>query len=120
MSRNCIRLVPISMLFWCPLAGTQQPSPANGSLVGDVTDAVEGAPIARAFVFVRGWAGVGEKVVDLDAKGGFKLSLPPGLYDVFVAAQSFAPTCRKVAIASGGSVEFKARLSADSEHMEDN
>jgi hypothetical protein len=56
MSRNCIRLVPISMLFWCLLAGTQQPSPANGSLVGDVTDAVEGAPNCSSICFCS-WLG---------------------------------------------------------------
>jgi hypothetical protein len=88
MSRNCIRPVMFSVLFWCFLAGAQESSPAHGSLVGDLADTFEGAPIPEAFVFVRGRGGVGEKVVELNAKGGFELSLPPGLYDVF-AAQGF-------------------------------
>jgi hypothetical protein len=89
-----------------------------GKLVGDVADAFEGAPIPQAFVFVRGWGGVGDRVVELSAKGGFELPLAPGPYDVFVAAQGFAPACKKVAIVSGRSVQLKAKLRVDSEHME--
>lgn len=41
-------------------------------------------------------------------------------YDVFVAAQGFAPVCKQVAIVFGRCVELKAKLRVDSEHMEDN
>jgi hypothetical protein len=75
------------VLFWClPVVRAQQSSPIIGKLVGDIADASEGAPVPRAFVFVGGWGGVGDRVVELSAKGGFELSLAPGPYDVFVAA----------------------------------
>jgi hypothetical protein len=66
-----------------------------GKLVGDVADAFEGAPVPQAFVFVRGWGGVGDRVVELSAKGGFELPLAPGPYDVFVAAQGFCSSVQE-------------------------
>jgi hypothetical protein len=121
MPRTPAVLTLFSVLFWClPGVRAQQSSPIMGKLVGDVADAFEGAPVPQAFVFVRGWGGVGDRVVELSAKGGFELPLAPGPYDVFVAAQGLAPVCKKVAIVSGRSVQLKAKLRVDSEHMEDN
>jgi hypothetical protein len=121
MRRIFTVLTLFGVLFLClPAVRAQQSSSITGKLVGNVADAFEGAPVPRAFVFVRGWGGVGDRVVELSSKGGFELPLPPGIYDVFVAAQGFTPMCKKVAIVSGRSVEFKARLRVDSEHMEDN
>jgi hypothetical protein len=115
-------VVPLfSVLFWClPVVCAQQSSPIIGKLFGDVADAFEVAPVPRELVFVRGWGAVGDRVVELGAKGGFERPLAPGPYDVFVAAQGFAPVCKKVAIVSGRSVELKVKLRVDSEPMEDN
>jgi len=121
MRRIFTVLTLFGVLFLCLQAvRARQSSPITGKLVGDVADAFEGAPVPRALVFVRGWGGVGDRVVELSSKGRFETSLPPGIYDLFVAAQGFTPMCKKVAIVSGRSIEFKVRLRADSEHMEDN
>jgi hypothetical protein len=120
MPRTRTVLTLFSVLFWClPVVRAQQSSPIMGKLVGDVADAFDGAPVPQAFVlFVVGV--VGDRVVELSAKGGFELPLAPGPHDVFVAAQGFAPVCKKVAIVSDRSVQLKAKLRVDSEHMEDN
>ena len=79
MPRTRTVLTLFSVLFWClPVVRAQQSSPIMGKLVGDVADAFEGAPVPQAFVFVRGWGGVGDRVVELSAKGGFELPLAPG------------------------------------------
>ena|SRR5579859_1154781 len=121
MCRNFIRVFLISLLFCCVASvGAQQSTRSSGKLVGDVVYAFDGVPIPDAFVFVRGWGGVGNKVVALDAKGGFELPLPPGLYDVLVAAPAFVPICKRIAVITGQSYEFKARLRMDEEHMVEN
>ncbi len=79
MPRTRTVLTLFSVLFWClPVVPAQRSSPVMGKLVGDVADAFEGAPIPQAFVFVRGWGGVGDRVVELSAKGGFEI---PSLQD---------------------------------------
>jgi hypothetical protein len=96
MPRTRTVLTLFSVLFWClPVVRAQQSSPIMGKLVGDVADAFEGAPLPQAFVFVRGWGGVGNRVVELSAKGGFELPLAPGPYDVFVAAQGFCSSVQE-------------------------
>src|SRR5437870_814780 len=67
-----------------------------------------GAPISGAMVFIH-WDSAGSKVgvsdnlgirADLAIRtkedGTFNTDLPPGFYDVFVAAPAFTPTCRKI------------------------
>jgi hypothetical protein len=120
MRRSCSFLTLFSLLFWCfATVVAQQSSSATGKLVGDVADAFEGVPIPGASVFVHGRDGAGDKRIAVGVKGGFELTLAPGLYDVFVAASGFAPMCKKLAIVAGRSVEFKARLRADDEHMQE-
>jgi hypothetical protein len=95
MPRTRTVLTLFSVLFWClPVVRAQQSSPIMGKLVGDVADAFDGAPVPQAFVlFVVGV--VGDRVVELSAKGGFELPLAPGPYDVFVAAQGFCSSVQE-------------------------
>jgi hypothetical protein len=39
-----------------------------------------------------------DKVATTDATGSFSLEMPPGVYDVFVAAAGFSPHCVKLTI----------------------
>jgi hypothetical protein len=39
-----------------------------------------------------------DKVATTDATGSFSLEIPPGVYDVFVAAAGFSPHCEKLTI----------------------
>ena len=76
------------------------------TLSGTVRDS-EGAVIAKAHVVVH-WDAAGSNylgdnvgikddiTVSTDTNGRFSLELPPGFYDVFVAATAFAPHCEKI------------------------
>jgi Carboxypeptidase regulatory-like domain len=83
---------------------------------GTVTDS-SNTPIASAMVLIH-WDSAGSTVglttnvgmkEDLVTRtkgdGTFKVDLPPGFYDVFVAAMAFSPTCRKIRIKHGQGLE---------------
>jgi len=46
-------------------------------------------------------------------RGEFGAELPPGFYDVFVAASAFSPDCRKVRIKPGEVVTYNPSLKVD-------
>jgi hypothetical protein len=52
-------------------------------------------------------------VIRAKADGSFNVDLPPGFYDVFVAAMAFSPTCRKIRINQGQNLEVALHLNAD-------
>jgi hypothetical protein len=96
-------LLCVSLLLLCALA----PAFKNGKLSGTVTDS-EGTPISRAVVIIH-WdssestvglesnVGLGEDVrLQTGQLGAYFVDIPPGFYDVFVSAQAFSPSCRKV------------------------
>ena len=97
---------------------------AASELKGVVTDS-EDAVIRGAFVIVhwdRSGTAVGLKsnaglkqdlILETDAKGEFGAELPPGFYDVFVAATAFSPECRKVRIKVGERATYSPKLKAD-------
>jgi hypothetical protein len=84
-----------------------------------------GTPISGALVLVH-WdpagstAGLTTNVgikTDLSIRtndlGTISIDLPPGFYDVFVAATAFTPTCRKIRIQVGKGQEITLSLQAD-------
>jgi hypothetical protein len=90
-----------------------------GILSGEVADASENAPIPRAVLFLRG-SGKREIIpIKLDSEGKFELSLAPGYYDIFVAADGFVPMCKVISMESEKTTKFSARLGPDSEHMQE-
>ena len=97
----------------------QSPNPgATGLLTGRISDRAEGAPIRYAFVLIHQHSGDADQKAQIDSNGKFALSLPPGLYDVFVAADSFAPKCEKVRIVDGKTTSLDITLSPDIQHLE--
>jgi hypothetical protein len=90
----------------------------GGKLRGDVADAAENAPIRYAFVLVHGGSGKGDVTAKLDEHGRFELPLTPGLYDIFVAAEGFTPSCKRVQISIDQTTTFKSRLKPDAEHLQ--
>jgi hypothetical protein len=90
----------------------------SGELRGSVADAAENAPIRYAVVLVRGGSGKKNVNAKVDERGRFGIVLAPGLYDVFVTADGFAPSCRKIEVSAGRIATFEARLKADTEHLE--
>jgi hypothetical protein len=91
-----------------------------GTLAGTVRDS-EGAAIAKAHVVIH-WdssgsnylkdnIGIKEDVTaTTDANGEFSVDLPPGFYDVFVAAISFSPHCDKVRVKAAATQRYAVRL----------
>ena len=112
-----LRLGIFCVLLCLVAALGQSPSDEKGVLTGDVAD-VTNAPIPQAYVYVHA-AGGQSHAVGLDATARFVLSLSPGFYDVFVAANGFTPTCKLIRIFPGGKERFAPRLRADVEHAEE-
>jgi hypothetical protein len=120
LSTMCVRLLIVQLLacgLTAPVAAAR-PEANKGVLDGDVADAIEGAPIPSAFVLIHRGGGSRDTVVRLEPSGKFQVPLPPGRYDIFVAADGFAPTCKVVEIVSDQTTWFSPRLRADVEHAE--
>ncbi len=110
-----------AQLIFCYLVSVARTQPANrnsGILTGDIADGIEGAPIPSAFVLVHGGGGRPDAVVKLDRTARFSVSLAPGNYDIFVAAEGFAPTCRRVSVVAGRTTRYAPRLKANEETLE--
>jgi hypothetical protein len=95
---------------------------------GTVTDASD-TPISAAMVLIH-WDSAGstvglttnvgikeDLVVRTNGDGTFKVDLPPGFYDVFVAAMAFSPRCRKIRIKRGEGLAVTLRMNADPLYM---
>ena len=91
---------------------------------GTVTDSLD-TPISGAMVLIH-WDSAGstaglttnvgikeDLVIRTKEDGTFRLDLPPGFYDVFVAAKVFAPACRKIRIKLGLEQEVTLHMKAD-------
>ncbi len=119
-STICFRLLTLQLLVCCLAASVaaERPEPGNGILAGEVADAIEGAPISRAFVLVHSSGRARDTVARLEPSGRFQVPLTPGRYDIFVAADGFVPTCKVVEIVTDQITQFSARLRADVEHAE--
>ncbi len=96
------------------VGGQSTPHTLEGKLTGQVSDATANAPIVKAFVLVHQPEGKKDFIVKV-SNGKFELSLAPGLYDVFVSASGFAPTCQRIRISAGQSAAFNPRLLAESD-----
>lgn len=58
-----------------------------------------------------------DRVLTPDHRGRYSVDLPPGAYDVFVAAPGFDPTCEKVSIFKGQTAEWDVRLKVSSNEV---
>jgi hypothetical protein len=96
----------------------------ESSFKGTVTDS-SNAPISAAMVLIH-WDSAGstvglttnvgikeDLVIRTKGDGTFKVDLPPGFYDVFVAGMAFSPTCRKIRVKLGEGLEVTLRMNAD-------
>ena len=90
------------------------------TLSGTITD-FSGAVIPNAQVIVH-WDSVGlagvrknvgsktDKSVTADEDGHFSLELPPGVYDIFVAAAGFFPHCGKIKLKETATQRYEVKL----------
>ena len=108
------------LILVCITASSQEnPSSAKGKLSGRVVD-MNNLPIKYAFVFLHNTQGKSDVTVKLDEHGRFSLQPEVGLYDIFVTAEGFSPTCKRVEISEGHTTIYNARLKPDNEHLESN
>ena len=99
------------------LAGQASLFSQNSGLSGTVVDQVEHAPIRNVCVLVHRNEGT-DVHVRTDPGGRYSVQVPSGLYDVFVSAGGFAPSCRKVEIKPDGMTNFDAALHASEVGMQ--
>ena len=96
-------------------------TPPEGKLSGVVTDPV-GAVIADAYIIVH-WdpdgtdkelkSNVGlnhDLNLTRDQDGRYSADMPSGLYDVFVTARGFKPSCQKIWVTKGKEITFSPTL----------
>lgn len=87
--------------------GDQKPE-GSGIVSGSVVDAVH-APIAGAYILLHG-SGVSDVRATTDQNGRFSATVGPGIYDVFVASNGFAPNCGEVTVQKGKQAQHNATL----------
>jgi hypothetical protein len=78
-------------------------------LKGRVVDDVEHAPIRNVYVLVHR-NGSADRSTRTDQAGSYLIDLSPGIYDILVSADGFAPVCRKMEIAPEGMIVYDAVL----------
>ena len=115
--RRCFLIISLAASCCRTTCGQKARGSSQGNLAGDVADKAENALIAKAILFVHGANGQKDVIVKV-TDGRFQLSLAPGLYDVFVAAAGFAPSCRVIEISEGRMTTYKPRLGPDEEHLQ--
>lgn len=77
-----------------PISGTDQ-TPQRGKLVVRVFLGDNNAPARDAFVYVKDYLRQSSTALNANQPGQFELSLPPGLYDVFVGELSSLRMCKR-------------------------
>ena len=120
MKKISVSFVIASFVLFCcaSTSGLAEQDTATGKLSVDVADAAENAPITDAFVLAHSGYGKKDGTAKLTENRRFEISLEPGIYDVFVAAAGFAPTCKTVEISIGKTTVLKTSLLPDQEHLQ--
>jgi len=86
-----LRLVPIALAFAASVASAQ----TTGTIIGVVTDAATGRPVAGALVVATSPNLQGEQTALTDASGNYRLGLlPPGQYRLAVQVEGYKPSER--------------------------
>jgi len=76
---------------------------------GRVVRTVEHTPLVNAYV-VAHRDGAADAHVRTDSSGRYAMPLPPGVYDVFISADGFSPTMRKILVGTDGMMVYDAAL----------
>jgi hypothetical protein len=81
--------------------------------IGDVNP----VPADHVYVEAYGWVGESQSyksfVLRMPHKGHYEISLPPGVYDVFVSQDNSVPRCRRVLVRSGLTTYWVIKLEVD-------
>jgi hypothetical protein len=123
--RGCHMLGTTPQCFLICLLLLSQPSqlPAHGvhegGVRGQVVDRNEHAPIRNAYVLAHR-NGNTDSHVRTDDSGKYVMALSEGIYDVFVSADGFSPTSRKVWVTPDGVMTLDAALEFNGLGLEQN
>ena len=83
-----LRMAPVALLFCAGVASAQ----VTGQIVGQVTDAASGKPVAGALIIATSPALQGESTAVSDSKGEYILTtLPPGKYKLLAQLTGYKP-----------------------------
>jgi TonB family protein len=115
-SRNAV-LKTLSIAVLTSLPGVALGEDATG-VEGKVVDKAERAPISNAYVLVHR-NGNTDKSVRTDGSGRYLIELTPSIYYVFISAEGFAPTCRKILVPKSGKMVFDAVLDVSDVGMQE-
>ncbi|HEY2170316.1 MAG TPA: hypothetical protein VGJ30_11870 [Candidatus Angelobacter sp.] len=104
-------------LFLKPVCAHQQQE-KNGELVMKITDGdIDNSPADHVYVEAYGFGGSKQSrrsfVLQSPRKGEYKISLPPGIYDVFVSDEISDPRCKRVQISPGLPTFWTLKLEMD-------
>jgi hypothetical protein len=115
-----IRSKVLCLMLCClaPVMGGGQAVTANGRLIGTVTELPEGQPVTKAAIYIHSFRNEGDMTTKVDSQGKFVVSLAPGVYDIFVAAPVFAPTCKAIRILPGKTTDVSLKMDFDVENSE--
>jgi iron complex outermembrane receptor protein len=91
-----------------------------GTITGRVTNAEDGQPISEATVVALPSTGPAISPRHTDARGEFRMVVPPGTYSVSAKHVSFSPASAvSVAVTAGGTTEITLRMSVRSHKLEE-
>ena len=108
-------VITLVLLTICQDLPGQNPS----GLRGKVTDWYSHKPRANAYILLHR-SGAPDVHVRTDDNGKYSIALPLGIYDAFISADYYTPTCRKVQIEPDGMMIFDATLQFNELGMEIN
>jgi hypothetical protein len=99
------------------------PAEKNGTLVvlvtwGDIDNTPADDVYIEAYGFVREHHAKESFVLKMSQAGRYELSLPPGVYDVFVSEGTSIPRCRRLLITSGYTGYWTLKLEIDDVYNE--
>jgi hypothetical protein len=80
---------------------------------GRVVDSFEHVPIRSAYILAHR-SGAADAHVRTDGGGKYAMPLPIGIYDVFISADGFSPTSRKIEVTPDGMMVYDAVLEFNS------
>jgi TonB family protein len=116
-SRNVV-LNTLFIAVFVTLPGVDLVGEDATGVEGKVVDKAEHVPIRNAYVLAHRNGGT-DKSVRTDGSGRYLIQLSSNIYDVFISADGFAPTCRKIAIPKSGLMVFDAVLNVSDVGMQE-
>jgi hypothetical protein len=100
-----------------------RPSEKDGTLVvlvtwGDVDNTPANDVYAEAYGFVRKYGSKKSFALDSSHAGRYEVTLPPGVYDVFVSEGTSEPRCRRMLVSAGATSTWTLKLEIDEVYTE--